>query len=136
MSGAVALVDPTLDRLASREDLLNVLKKLGVIETMGDVGQRTPAIARNEAEDAGHPRRKPADGHVAVEKDRRDLCALVQVPKIGIGTVELINLNRQLVIDGLQLLVDRLQLLLRCLQLLVGGLQLLVDGNYLLITGF
>ena len=34
MSGAAALVDATLDRLASREDLLNVLKKLGVIDPL------------------------------------------------------------------------------------------------------
>jgi hypothetical protein len=68
---------------------------------MGDISQRTPAIARNEAEDAGHRRGEAADDHVAVEKDRRDLRALVQVLKISTGSVELIDLDRQLMIDGL-----------------------------------
>jgi hypothetical protein len=58
---------------------LDILGKLGVIELVGDVGQRPAAVAGDEIEDAGHGRREAADDEIAVEKDGGDLRALIEV---------------------------------------------------------
>src|SRR5262245_8223889 len=136
MRRAVAPVDSPLQWLARAEYLLDVLRKRGIVEIVGDIGQRPATVAGNEIEDAGHGWREAAKDQLAVEKDGGDLRAFIQVLEVGIGAIEFVDLDGQLVIDGLQLLVDRLQLLLRRFQLLVGRLQLLVDRGHLLVTGF
>src|SRR5215470_14260784 len=103
MRPPVAPADVPLERSARGEDLLDVLGKLGVVELVSDIGERASAVARNQAEDARHRRGEAADDELAIEKDGRNVGALVQVLKVGIGAVELVDLDRQLVVDGLQL---------------------------------
>src|SRR5262249_5398403 len=95
---AIAPVDAPLERLARAEDLLDILGKFGVIEMVGDVAEWPAAVAGNEIEDAGYGRREAADDEIAVEKDGGDLRALIQILQVGIGAIELIDLDRQLVI--------------------------------------
>jgi hypothetical protein len=76
-----------------------------------DIGERPPAIGRDQVEDRRCGRREAADDEIAVEEDRRDQGALEQVAQVGVGVVELVDLAVELGVDRMQLLVDRLQLL-------------------------
>src|SRR5262249_60809180 len=100
MRAAVAPADAPLERLPRAEELLDVLGKPGVIELVGDIDQRPPAVARDEIEDAGYGRSEAADDELAVEEDGGDLGAVIEVLRIGMGPGEHVAVDRQLVSDG------------------------------------
>src|SRR5215831_2775876 len=51
----------------------HVLVQVRVFDAADDIGQRPPAVARDEVEQLGHGRRKTANLQISVEEDRRYL---------------------------------------------------------------
>ena len=104
-----------------------------VVEAAGEVANRPPAVAWEQAEQVGGGRREPLDAVLTVDAQRRDFGAGQQIVEIVVGVLELAHLRLELSVDRAELLIERLQLLPRRLQFLVRGLQFLVDGHHLLV---
>ncbi len=108
-----------LDGRQGREHAPRVLLDV-VVERVFQIADRSIEIARLDLEDLAELRRESLDPQIRREEEGGDVGRGHQVLEIVVRPRHLIELDLQLVVDGVQLLVDALQLLLAGFELLGG----------------
>ena len=103
-------------------DLGRQCRKIRVTQLVGDMGQAATDVPFNQVEEVSGVWGEAVDLQLLVEKDGAHLGRGDQVEQVAVGTVEFLELARQLTIDGGEFLIHRLQLFLARLQLFGGGL--------------
>ena len=122
-----------LHRREPAQNLLGILHKAVVLQSVGEMADRPAAIAGHDVDDIAHARRKTLNAKRAIQEKRADIRGAQQVFQLLVGARDLVQLSFHLVVYGLQLFVDRLQLFLAGFQLLGGRSILLIDGLQLLV---